>query len=77
MISALVEDQGALVYLMDGIGTCVVDYSGMTALRRAVAKRPAQREHHIPDFSHWKDHDAFESAFARLLRDLRAAEATE
>jgi uncharacterized protein YjbI with pentapeptide repeats len=31
------------------------------------------REYYIPDFSNWKDHDAFESAFARLLRDLRAS----
>ena len=30
------------------------------------------REYHIPDFSNWKNHDAFESAFADLLRDLRA-----
>ena len=30
----------------------------------------------IPDFSNWKDHDAFESAFARLLRDLKAEEST-
>jgi len=29
------------------------------------------REYLIPDFSHWKDHDAFEAAFARLLRDLK------
>ncbi len=29
------------------------------------------REYHIPDFSNWKNHDAFESAFADLLRDLR------
>ncbi len=29
------------------------------------------REYFIPDFSHWKDHDAFEAAFARLLKDLR------
>jgi uncharacterized protein YjbI with pentapeptide repeats len=34
------------------------------------------REYFIPDFSHWKEHDAFEAAFARLLRDLRAAEHT-
>jgi hypothetical protein len=34
------------------------------------------REYFIPDFSTWKEYDAFESAFARLLRDLRAAEAT-
>jgi len=32
------------------------------------------REYFIPDFSNWKDHDAFEKAFARLLRDLRAEE---
>lgn len=31
------------------------------------------REYFIPDFTHWKDHDAFETAYARLLKDLRAA----
>ncbi|HVG17713.1 MAG TPA: toll/interleukin-1 receptor domain-containing protein [Blastocatellia bacterium] len=30
------------------------------------------REYFIPDFTNWKDHDAFEMAFAKLLRDLRA-----
>ena len=30
------------------------------------------REYFIPDFSDWKNHDAFEAAFERLLRDLRA-----
>jgi uncharacterized protein YjbI with pentapeptide repeats len=34
----------------------------------------AVREYHIPDFSQWKDHDAFEAVFARLLKDLRASE---
>jgi hypothetical protein len=29
---------------------------------------------YIPDFSNWKDHDAFEREFAKLLRDLRAEE---
>jgi hypothetical protein len=29
------------------------------------------REYFIPDFSNWKDHDQFEVAFARLLKDLR------
>jgi uncharacterized protein YjbI with pentapeptide repeats len=33
------------------------------------------REYFIPDFSNWKDHDAFEKAFERLLHDLRAEEA--
>ena len=30
------------------------------------------REYFIPDFSNWKDHDAFEAGFARLLADLKA-----
>jgi len=30
------------------------------------------REYFIPDFSHWKDHDAYQKAFDRLLRDLKA-----
>ena len=28
----------------------------------------------IPDFSHWKEHDPLEAAFARLLKDPRAGE---
>jgi hypothetical protein len=32
------------------------------------------REYFMPDFSNWKNHDDFESAFAKLLRDLRASE---
>jgi hypothetical protein len=31
------------------------------------------RKHHIPDFPNWKNHDAFEAAFARLEKDLRAS----
>src|SRR5437773_12522597 len=30
------------------------------------------REYFIPDFSNWKEHDPFETAFARLLKDLKA-----
>jgi uncharacterized protein YjbI with pentapeptide repeats len=30
------------------------------------------REYFIPDFSQWKDHDFYERAFERLLRDLEA-----
>ncbi|MCP5111367.1 MAG: hypothetical protein GY953_11090 [bacterium] len=26
----------------------------------------------IPDFTRWKDHDAYSEAFERLLQDLRA-----
>lgn|GEM_PF-7037551 len=33
------------------------------------------REYYIPDFSNWKDHDAFEAEFAKLLRDLKAQRA--
>lgn len=33
------------------------------------------REYFIPDFSNWKDHDSFEEAFARLLKDLSADDA--
>lgn len=32
------------------------------------------REYFIPHFSNWKDHDQFEAAFSRLLKDLRAEE---
>jgi hypothetical protein len=33
------------------------------------------REYYIPDFTNWKDHNSFEHAFARLLKDLQATEA--
>jgi len=32
------------------------------------------REYFVPDFSNWKDHDSFEAAWTRLLRDLKAEE---
>ncbi len=32
------------------------------------------RQYFVPDFSTWKeDHDAYQQAFTRLLRDLKAA----
>jgi len=31
-----------------------------------------QRERHIGDFRQWKDHDCYQTAFDRLLRDLKA-----
>jgi hypothetical protein len=34
------------------------------------------RELFIPDFSNWKEHDSFEAAFQRLLKDLKAEEST-
>jgi hypothetical protein len=33
----------------------------------------AVRKHHLPDFSNWKNHDAFERAFARLEKELRVS----
>jgi hypothetical protein len=32
------------------------------------------REFFIPDFSNWKDHDSYQQAFQRLVRDLKAEE---
>jgi hypothetical protein len=26
----------------------------------------------IPDFSNWKDHDSYQTAFQRLVKDLKA-----
>ena len=34
-----------------------------------------RRTRHIGDFSHWKEHDAYQQAFRRLLRDLKAEQA--
>lgn len=36
-----------------------------------------RRQHHIGDFTHWKDHDAYQKGFERLLRDLKATEERE
>lgn len=30
------------------------------------------REYFIPNFSSWKDHDSYQRAFDRLLKDLKA-----
>ena len=35
-----------------------------------------RRERHIGDFRQWKDHDAYQTSFARLLRDLKAEDST-
>ena len=39
---------------------------------REIDRASEIREYFIPDFANWKDHDAFEAGFARLLRDLKA-----
>jgi len=35
------------------------------------------RKYHLPDFTNWKEHDAFEVAFKKLLADLRKSERGE
>lgn len=35
------------------------------------------REYFIPDFSNWKDHDSYQKAFDRLLRDLKAEQRSQ
>lgn len=57
----------------------IVDYDKVKAWRRFDADTGKDlakevREYFIPDFSNWKDQDAFEKAFDRLLRDLKAEE---
>jgi hypothetical protein len=32
------------------------------------------REYFIPDFSHWKNHDEYQKAFGRLMKDLKAGD---
>ena len=34
------------------------------------------RRRHIGDFRGWKEHDAYQKGFARLLRDLKAEDST-
>ena len=31
------------------------------------------REYFIPDFSNWKDHDSYQTAFQRLVKDLKSS----
>ena len=31
-----------------------------------------RRQRHIGDFTKWKDHDSYQQAFDRLLKDLKA-----
>jgi hypothetical protein len=33
-----------------------------------------RRQRHIGDFTRWQEHDVYQQAFDRLLRDLKAAE---
>ena len=35
-----------------------------------------RRQRHIGDFTQWKEHDVYQQAIDRLLRDLKAVEKT-
>ena len=35
------------------------------------------REYFIPDFSNWKDHDSYRTAFERLVKDLKAVASSQ
>jgi hypothetical protein len=35
-----------------------------------------RRRRHIGDFCQWKDHDAYQKAFERMLRDLKTEESS-
>ena len=35
------------------------------------------RDYYIPDFTKWKDHDAFQEGFQKLLRDLKKPDAMD
>ena len=52
--------------------------SGSTILSWAsrVAAPQTRKRRFVGDFSGWKDHDAYQIAFERLLRDLNEAAAT-
>ena len=47
-----------------------IDDTVMTTLEPWAVKLRDQR--HIGDFRQWKDHDAYQQAFDRVLRDLKA-----
>jgi len=49
-----------------------IDDAVMNAPRPGAAD--IRRSRHIGDFSQWKQHDCYQRAFERLLRDLKAAE---
>ena len=55
----------------------LVDYAAIKAWTCFDADRGTDsareiREYFIPDFSDWKNHNAYQEAFQRLLRDLKA-----
>jgi hypothetical protein len=39
---------------------------------RGIDSARAIREYFIPDFSNWKDHDSYQRALERLVKDLKS-----
>jgi len=58
-------DHGRLALLPIRLDDAVIDTTQQWAY-------DLRRERHIGDFRNWKDHDAYENAFERLRRDLKA-----
>jgi predicted transcriptional regulator len=76
--SEWVEDEVETAYEQERQrGTTVLfpirlDSAVMNADKAWAAK--LRRSRHIGDFPQWKDHDAYQKAFDRLMRDLKAEE---
>ena len=63
------ERDSSLVLFPIRIDDAVMDTGFGWAKRLREAHRPAGR--HIGDFTEWKNHDSYQKAFERLLRDLK------
>ena len=50
----------------------LVDFDHITAWQSAHALEIS--EYFIPDFNNWKEHDPYQTAFERLVKDLKAEE---
>ncbi len=76
MSQALQEEErrGTLVLFPLRIDEAVMQVEFGWAKRIREAPTPTGR--HIGDFTEWKEHDAYQRAFARLLRDLTTEDAT-
>ena len=69
------EKRGALVLFPIRTDEAVMQVEFGWAKRIREAHTPTGR--HIGDFTDWKDHDAYQRAFTRLLRDLKVETTTD
>lgn len=67
VLAALAKEQGKAPWVLFPI--CIDDAIMNTSVPWATMLKQSR---HIGDFTHWKDHDAYQKAFERLLRDLKA-----